>query len=74
MYLEPSEILDLREIIELQIETVDADEAEYIEEVEDQPGHEHDDVVGEDHVIDDSGVDPGHDLPGGENTHHPKPA
>jgi hypothetical protein len=63
--------LQFGEIIELEIERVDADEAEHVENVEDKPEDEHEDVVGEDHVVDDDGVKPSNDLPGRKDAHDP---
>ena len=73
-YLQSGEILELGEIVELQVEGVDADEAVDVDDVEDGPRDEHDDVVGEDHVVDDGRVEPGHDAPRGEEGHHDQPA
>jgi hypothetical protein len=53
-YLEPGQVLQLREVTELQVERVNADEGENVEDVEEEPDDEHQDVVGEDHVVDDA--------------------
>ena len=72
-YLEFGQVLQLGEIGEFQEQAVDANPAEAVDDVEPEPGQEHQDVVDEDHVVDDPGKDPGHDLPGCENSHGPQP-
>ena len=44
--------MKLCESTELQIERVDADEGQDIQDVEEEPDQEHQDVVGKDHVTD----------------------
>ena len=45
--------MQLGEIAELQEERVDADEGEYVQDVEEEPDDQHQDVVREDHVVHD---------------------
>lgn len=73
-YLEPGQILQLGEIIEFQIERIYTNETCDVKNIEDEPCDEHDDVVGEDHVVDHCCVDPGDDAERGEECHHPQPA
>ena len=44
--------MKLSESTELQIERVDADEGQDIQDVEEEPDQEHQDVVSKDHVTD----------------------
>ncbi len=53
LYLESCQILQLGEIAELQEERVDADEGEDVQDVEEEPDDQHQDVVREDHVVHD---------------------
>ena len=53
-HLQSSQVLQLGEVLELQIERVDADEGEDVQDVEEEPDDEHEDVVSEDHVVDDA--------------------
>lgn len=73
-YLKSSKILNLGEIIEFQIEAVNADEAENVQDVEYQPCQKHEYVVNKDHVVDHGRVNPRDDPPRGEDAHHPEPA
>ena len=41
------------EITELEVERVDADEGQDVEDVEEEPDDQHQDVVREDHVVHD---------------------
>ena len=51
LYLEPGQILQFGEILELQVEWVDADEGQDIQNVKQEPDNQHEDVVSKDHVI-----------------------
>jgi len=46
--------LKFGESTELEIEGVDTNEGQDVEDVEEEPDEQHQDVVGEDHVIDDA--------------------
>ena len=46
--------MKLSEPTELEIEGVDANEGHDVEDVEEEPDEQHQDVVREDHVVDDS--------------------
>ena len=53
-YLEPLLILQMGQVVKFQVEWVDAKEAKDIDHIEKEPGDEHDDVVSEDHVVNDA--------------------
>ena len=44
--------MQLGESTKLEIEGVDTDEGHDVEDVEEEPDEQHQDVVGEDHVVD----------------------
>jgi len=59
---------------QFQIEGVHDHPGHDVEDIEDDPDEEHDDVIGEDHVVDDEGVHPCHHPPWSEDAHGPEPA
>ncbi len=73
-HLELGQVLYLCQIVELEVERPDANEGEDVDDVEDEPGDEHDDVVREDQVVDDVAVDEGEETPDREDAHGPQPA
>ena len=77
VHLHLGHALQLGDAGELEVEAVHDHPGQAVEDVEDEPDEEHEDVVGggaAHHVIDDGGVDPGHDLPGREDAHGPQPS
>ena len=73
VHLELGHVLQLGDPRQLQVERVHHHPGHHVDDVEEQPDEEHDDVVGEDHVVDDEGVDPGNDPPGSEDAHRDQP-
>lgn len=53
-YLKSGQVLKFCQVSEFKVEWVDADEGQDIQDVEKEPDDEHQDVVGEDHVVDDA--------------------
>lgn len=53
-YLQSGQVLKFCEVTELQVERVDADEGQDVEDVEEEPDDQHQDVVSKDHVVDNS--------------------
>ena len=73
VHLELGHVLQLGDSCQLQVERVHYHPGHDVDNVENQPDEEHDDVVGEDHVIDDEGIDPGDDSPRSEDSHRDQP-
>jgi len=66
-------LLKLGDTGQLEIERVHDHPGHDIQHVEDQPSKEHDDMVGEDHVVDDEAIDPSYDPPGRKYAHGYQP-
>ena len=66
-------LLKLGDTGQLEIERVHDHPGHDIQHVEDQPSKEHDDMVGEDHVVDDEAIDPSYDSPGRKYAHGYQP-
>ena len=69
VHLELGHVLQLGDPRELQVEGVHHHPGHHVDDVEKQPDEEHDDVIGEDHVVDNEGVHPGHYSPGSKDAH-----
>ena len=69
VHLQLGHVLQLGDPGQLQIEGVHHHPGHHVDDVEEQPDEEHDDVVGEDHVVDNESVHPGNDAPGSEDAH-----
>ena len=69
VHLELGHVLQLGDPGELQVEGVHHHPGHDVDNVENQPDEEHDDVVSEYHIVNNEGVHPGHDPPGGEDAH-----
>lgn len=73
-YLESGQILDFGQVSEFQIERVDTQKAENIDDVEEKPSNQHDDIVGKNHVIDNASKCPSYNFPWCKKAHDVKPA
>ena len=54
LYLKSGQVLKLCQVSELKVQRVDADEGQDVQDVEEEPDDEHQDVVSKDHVVDDA--------------------
>jgi len=72
--LELVSFFQLGDSCQFQIEGVHDHPGHDVEDVEDDPDEEHDDVIGKDHIIDNEGIDPGNNPPWSKDAHRPQPA
>ena len=71
--LQLGHVLQLGDACQLQIQRVHHHPGHYVDNVEEQPDEEHNDVVGKYHVVDDESVNPGNDSPGSKDAHGDQP-